>query len=47
MLRALALGFTNKEVAQRLAVSVNSVETFCARLFEKLGSDRRADLVRP
>jgi DNA-binding NarL/FixJ family response regulator len=46
VLRDLALGFTNKEVAQRLALSVNSVETFCARLFEKLGSDRRADLVR-
>ena len=46
MLRDLALGFTNKEVAERLAVSVKSVETYRARLFEKLGLERRADLVR-
>jgi DNA-binding NarL/FixJ family response regulator len=46
VLRELALGFTNQEVAQRLAVSLSSVEIFCTRLFEKLGSDRRADLVR-
>jgi DNA-binding NarL/FixJ family response regulator len=46
VLRDLALGFTNKEVAQRLAVSVKSIETYRARLFEKLGLDRRADLVR-
>ncbi len=46
VLRDLALGFTNKEVAQRLAVSVKSVETYRARLFEKLGLERRADLVR-
>jgi DNA-binding NarL/FixJ family response regulator len=46
VLRDLALGFTNKEVAQRLAVSVKSIETYRARLFEKLGLERRADLVR-
>jgi DNA-binding NarL/FixJ family response regulator len=46
VLRDLALGFTNKEVAQRLAVSVKSVETYRARLSEKLGLERRADLVR-
>jgi DNA-binding NarL/FixJ family response regulator len=46
VLRDLALGFTNKEVAQHLAVSVKSIETYRARLFEKLGLDRRADLVR-
>jgi two-component system response regulator NreC len=46
VLRDLALGFTNKEVAERLAVSVKSVETYRARLFEKLGLERRADLVR-
>ena len=42
----LALGFTNKEVAQRLAVSVKTVETYRARLSEKLGLARRAELVR-
>jgi len=46
VLRDLALGFTNKEVAERLAVSIKSVETYRARLFEKLGLERRADLVR-
>jgi DNA-binding NarL/FixJ family response regulator len=46
VLRDLAYGFTNKEVAERLAVSVKSVETYRARLFEKLGLERRADLVR-
>jgi two-component system response regulator NreC len=46
VLRDLALGFTNKEVAARLAVSVKSVETYRARLFDKLGLARRADLVR-
>jgi len=46
VLRDLALGFTNKEVAERLGVSVKSVETYRARLFEKLDLDRRADLVR-
>jgi len=46
VLRHLTLGFTNKEVADRLAVSVKSVETYRARLSEKLGLARRADLVR-
>jgi DNA-binding NarL/FixJ family response regulator len=46
VLRDLALGFTNREVAERLAVSVKSVETYRARLFDKLGVERRADLVR-
>ena len=46
MLRDLTLGFTNKEVAERLAVSVKSVETYRARLSQKLGLSRRSDLVR-
>lgn len=46
VLRDLALGFTNKEIADRIAVSVKSVETYRARLSEKLGVSRRADLVR-
>ena len=46
MLCDLALGFTNKEVAQRLAVSVKTVETYRARLSDKLGLARRAELVR-
>lgn len=46
VLRDLTLGFTNKEVAERLAVSVKSVETYRARLSQKLGLSRRSDLVR-
>jgi len=46
VLRQLALGYTNKEIATRLAVSVKSVETYRARLSEKLGLSSRAELVR-
>ena len=46
VLRDLTLGFTNKEVAERLAVSVKSIETYRARLSQKLGLTRRSDLVR-
>lgn len=46
VLRDLTLGFTNKEVAERLAVSVKSIETYRARLSQKLGLSRRSDLVR-
>ena len=46
VLRDLALGFTNKEVAERLAVSVKSVETYRARVSEKLGLSGRAELFR-
>jgi DNA-binding NarL/FixJ family response regulator len=46
VLRQLALGYTNKEIATRLSVSVKSVETYRARLSEKLGLSSRAELVR-
>jgi DNA-binding NarL/FixJ family response regulator len=46
VLRDLAFGFTNKEIAVRLSLSVKSIETYRARLLEKLGVERRADLVR-
>jgi DNA-binding CsgD family transcriptional regulator len=38
-------GFTHKEMAQRLFVSVKTVETYRARLAEKLGCQSRAELV--
>ena len=41
-----AQGFTNKEIAARLAVGVKSVETYKARGLEKLGLKSRAELVR-
>jgi DNA-binding NarL/FixJ family response regulator len=46
VLRQLALGYTNKEIASRMAVSVKSVETYRARVFEKLGLSSRAEIVR-
>jgi DNA-binding NarL/FixJ family response regulator len=46
VLRAVAYGFTNREIAERLGVSVKSVETYRYRVAEKLSFKSRADLVR-
>ncbi|HLK90464.1 MAG TPA: response regulator transcription factor [Polyangia bacterium] len=46
VLENLALGYTNKEIAVRLSVGVKSVETYRARLSDKLGLSGRAELVR-
>lgn len=46
VLRLLAHGHTNQQVADRLCISVKSVETYKARLMDKLGLKGRAELVR-
>ena len=46
VLELLAHGHTNREIAARLALSVKTVETHRARLSDKLGLHKRADLVR-
>ena len=46
VLALLAHGHTNREVADRLSLSVKTVETHRARLSDKLGLRSRADLVR-
>jgi DNA-binding NarL/FixJ family response regulator len=46
VLKLVALGFTNKEIAHRLDVSVKSAETYKARGVDKLGLKTRAALVR-
>ena len=46
VLRLVAQGFTNKEIAARLAVGVKTVETHRARAAEKLTLRTRADIVR-
>lgn len=46
VLELVAYGYTNREVAERLGVSTKSVETYRARVFDKLGLKTRADLVR-
>jgi DNA-binding CsgD family transcriptional regulator len=43
VLKELAAGYSNKEIAARLAVSPNTVKTHIARLFEKLGARRRTE----
>ena len=45
VLRLLARGQTNREVAERLFLSVRTVETYRARMQRKLGLSRRSDLV--
>ena len=46
VLKLIALGFTNKEIARQLGLGVKSVETYKARGTEKLGLKTRAELVR-
>ncbi len=46
VLEAVAFGYTNREIAARIGVSVKSVETYRYRLAEKLQFKSRADLVR-
>ncbi len=45
VLKALAAGRSNKEIAIDLQVSPNTVKTHVARLFEKLGARRRTDAI--
>ncbi len=46
ILRLLAEGYTNTEIAQKLNLSVKTVETYRARIMEKLHLRTRAELVR-
>lgn len=46
VLRLVAQGFSNKQIAGQLEVSVKSVETYKARASEKKGLRSRADIVR-
>lgn len=46
VLRELAAGRSNKEIARVLAVSPNTVKTHVARLYGKLEAKRRTDAVR-
>jgi DNA-binding NarL/FixJ family response regulator len=45
VIRQVALGHTNREIAQQLSLSVKTVETYRARAMEKLGLTGRAQLV--
>ena len=46
ILEVMAAGLSNREIAQRLFVSENTVKTHLARLFSKLSARRRTEAVR-
>lgn len=46
VLTLLAHGYTNREAAEHLGLSMRSVETYRSRMAEKLGFQSRVDLVR-
>lgn len=46
VLGLLAEGLSNKEMAERLFVSENTIKTHCSRVFDKLGAARRTQAVQ-
>ena len=46
ILEAMAAGFSNREIAEKLFVSENTVKTHAARLFDKLSAKRRTQAVQ-
>ncbi|MDY3556407.1 response regulator transcription factor [Gemmata sp. JC717] len=46
VVRLIALGYSNKEIAGRLKLSVKTVETYKTRSMEKLGVRTRVDIVQ-
>jgi len=45
VLREIAAGHSNKEIAAHLNVSPNTIKTHVSRLFEKLGAKGRTDAI--
>ena len=46
VLQQIARGYSNKQIAARLKISVKTVETYKSRAMEKLGTKSRVDLVK-
>jgi len=46
VLGLMAEGLSNKEMAERLFVSENTIKTHCGRVFDKLGAKRRTQAVQ-
>jgi DNA-binding NarL/FixJ family response regulator len=45
VLRLIARGFSNKEIARRLSLSVKTVETYKSRMMDKVGFRSRPEVV--
>jgi DNA-binding CsgD family transcriptional regulator len=46
ILRLIAQGMSNKEIAEKLYISENTVKTHSSRVFDKLGAKRRTQAVQ-
>ena len=46
ILELIAQGMSNREIAEKLFVSENTVKTHSSRLFDKLGAKRRTQAVQ-
>lgn len=46
VLSFIALGYTQKEIASELFLSIKTVETYRARIAEKIGASKRSDMVK-
>jgi DNA-binding CsgD family transcriptional regulator len=46
ILELVAAGMSNREIADKLHVSENTVKTHCSRAFDKLGAKRRTQAVQ-
>jgi two-component system, NarL family, response regulator LiaR len=46
ILTLIARGLSNREIANQLFVSENTIKTHCSRAFDKLGAARRTQAVR-
>jgi len=44
--RSLAEGFSDKEIATRLGLSLATVRTYTTRIYERLGLSSRRELMR-
>lgn len=45
LIQLIARGYSNKEIAERLSVTIKSVETYKSRIMEKLGFRSRVQLI--
>jgi DNA-binding NarL/FixJ family response regulator len=43
ILQLMSLGYTNRKIADKLYVSINTVKTHASNLFDKLGASNRVD----